>query len=431
MTISPLYDSGSLPRLLYFADTPIEDRMAFSTLYRVLEAYPKNKLLIIEGNAASNPDRRIAGVTYLQFKLVWARLLSTRLDRYLSPLATFYSPFRANALERLVRDFRPEAVITMLWNYAWGTAAAYAERTKLPLHLIVHDDWVMSQAGFERRLIDRRLRHWYPKAASRLCVSPYMVEEYRRRYEALGEVLYPSRSADAVVFAEPPDRLGRACEPFTVAFAGRIPWEYARALQRMATALRTIGGRLLVFGEAAPEIASVICQEPNVEWRQRVESSQALIRQCRAEAHTMYVPMSYREQDRPNAEVSFPSKLADCTAVGLPLIVDGPEYCSAVRWARENPGVAEVVTDRSVDALKKTVARLIKDGAHRLQLARESICRGQEYFGFNRAISTLYSILSASQQSVEGLRYDGARALSLILSVDLDQAEEVSPRVPK
>ena len=145
----------------------------------------------------------------------------------------------------------------------------------------------------------------------------------------------------------------------------------------------------------------------------------------------MYVPMSYLEKLRPNMELAFPSKLADSTAIGLPLVIDGPEYCSAVRWARENPGVAEVVTDRSVDALKKTVARLIKDGAHRLQLARESICRGQEYFGFNRAISTLYSILSASQQSVEGLRYDGARALSLILSVDLDQAEEVSPRVPK
>jgi hypothetical protein len=145
----------------------------------------------------------------------------------------------------------------------------------------------------------------------------------------------------------------------------------------------------------------------------------------------MYVPMSYCEQDRPNAEVSFPSKLADCTAVGLPLIVDGPEYCSAVRWARENPDVAEVITDESVDALAETLARLINDGAHRLQLAREAICRGQEYFGFNRAISILYSKLSTSQQSVEGLRYDGARALSHVLSVDFDQAEEVSLRVPK
>jgi glycosyltransferase involved in cell wall biosynthesis len=412
MRSGPVFDGGSLPRLLYFADTPIEDHMAYSTLYRVLDVYPKNKLMIIEGNVASIPTRRIAGVTYHQFKLVWARLLYTRLHRYLSPLTTFYAPLRADALERLVRNFRPEAVMTMVWNYAWGTAAAYAERAGLPLHLIVHDDWRTGGARFERRLVDRRLRHWYPKAASRLCVSPYMVEEYRRRYEASGDVLYPSRSADAAVFAEPPDRLGRACEPFTVAFAGRIPQEYARALQRMATALRRNGGRLLVYGEAPPEITSAICQEPNIEWRGRVDSSRELIRQCRAEAHTMYVPMSYREQDRPNAEVSFPSKLADCTAVGLPLIVDGPEYCSAVRWARENPGVAEVINDESVDALAAVVARLLEDSAHRLQLAKQAIRRGQQYFGFNRAVSILYSKLSGSRQSTESLHYDDARGLS-------------------
>jgi len=373
--------------------------MAFSALYRVLAVYPKNKLMIIEGNLASNPNRRIAGVTYEQFKLVGVRLLRTRLHRYLSPLTTFYTPLRAHALERLVRNFRPEAVMTMVWDYAWGAAAAYAERAGLALHLIVHDNWGTGGAWFERRLVDRRLRHWYPKAASRLCVSPYMVEEYRRRYGASADVLYPSRSADAVVFAEPPDRLRRACKPFTVAFAGRIQWDYARALRRMATALRRNGGRLLVYGEAPPEAASAIRQEHNIEWRGRVDSSQELVQQCRAEAHAMYVPMSYRQRDRPNMEVSFPSKLADYTAVGLPLIVDGPEYCSTVRWSRENPGVAEIITGESADALAEAVARLLQDPAHRLQLAKEAIRLGQQYFGFDRAVSILYSKLSGSRST--------------------------------
>jgi glycosyltransferase involved in cell wall biosynthesis len=392
-----VFDSGSLPRLLYFADTPIEDRVAFSVLFRVLEVYPKNKLMIIEGDPESMPNRRIAGVTYHQFKLnpVWARLLRTRLHRFLSLPTAFYMPLRASALERVVRNFQPEAVMTMVWGYAWGTAAAYAERAGLPLHLIVHDDWRSYEGLFEieRRFVDRRLRHCYPKAASRLCVSPYMMEEYRRRYGASGDVVYPSRSADPLVFAEPPERLRRACEPFTVAFAGRIPPEYAQALHRMATALRRHGGRLLVYGEASPEATLALCQEPNVEWR-GVESSRELIRQCRAEAHAMYVPMSYRERDRTNAMVSFPSKLADCTAVGLSLIIDGPEYCSAVRWARENPGVAEVITDESVDALAEAVARLVQDSEHRVRLAKQAIRRGQEYFGFDRAVSILYSKLN-------------------------------------
>ena len=111
--------------------------------------------------------------------------------------------------------------------------------------------------------------------------------------------------ADLVVSAKPPERLRRACEPFTVAFAGRIPLEYAQALHRMATALRRDGGRLLVYGEASPDTSLALRQEPIIEWRGRVVTSRELIQQCRAEAHAMYVPMSYREQDRPNAEVSL------------------------------------------------------------------------------------------------------------------------------
>jgi hypothetical protein len=98
-------------------------------------------------------------------------------------------------------------------------------------------------------------------------------------------------------------------------------------------------------------------------------------------------------------EVSFPSKLADYTAVGLPLIVDGPEYCSTVRWSRENPGVAEIITGESADALAEAVARLLQDPAHRLQLAKEAIRLGQQYFGFDRAVSILYSKLSGSRST--------------------------------
>jgi glycosyltransferase involved in cell wall biosynthesis len=302
--------------------------------------------------------------------------------------------------------------MTLVWGYAWGTAAAYAERARLPLHIIVHDAWGGGGIRSERRLVDRQLQHWYPKAASRLCVSPYMAEGFRRRYGASADVLYPSRSANSIFFAEPPDRLSGACEPFTVAFAGRIQWDYAHSLQRVANALRRYGGRLLVYGEAPPETASALVREANVDWRGRVDSSE-VIRQCRAEAHAMYIPMPYREQDRPNAEISFPSKLADYTAVGLPLIVDGPEYCSAVRWARESPGVAQLITDESVEALAGAVARLLEDPAYRLQLAEAAICRGEQYFGFDRAVSILYSKLSGSPQSAEALHYDGAQGLSL------------------
>ena len=112
----------------------------------------------------------------------------------------------------------------------------------------------------------------------------------------------------------------------------------------------------------------------------------------------MFIPMSYREKDRPSMEISFPSKLADSTAIGLPLVIDGPEYCTAVRWARQNPGVAEVVTSQDVDYLTAAIFRL-QDRAYRYRLAAKALSRGMQYFARERAVRLLYAKLNASHIS--------------------------------
>jgi hypothetical protein len=95
--------------------------------------------------------------------------------------------------------------------------------------------------------------------------------------------------------------------------------------------------------------------------------------------------------------ISFPSKLTDYTAAGLPLLVQGPGYCSAVRWALENPGVAEVVSDLSPAALEAAVARL-KDSSHRLSLAHRAIDVGGRYFSQDFAFETFADTLQSAQR---------------------------------
>jgi hypothetical protein len=394
---SLLTNEASLPRLLYLGDVPVERGLHGSALlYRLLEVYPKNKLLIVEGSRKSNLTLQLSGVQYHGYKQVWSRLLQTRFHSYASSAATLCAPMRGRPVPDFVLSFRPQAVFTVVWGYVWAAAAAYAERANLPLHLVVHDDWLNVEArlALERRLIDQRLRYWYPKAASRLCVSPYMAEAYCRRYGAAADVLYPSCAADVPIAAEPPVTLRGACDPFTVAFAGTIHLDYPQALSRMATALRCIGGRLIVYGPEPHVSARSMLEQSNIEMRGKV-SSPELIRQCRTEAHAMFVPMSFDEQDRSNMETSFPSKLADSTAVGIPVVIHGPEYCSAVRWAFENPGVAEVVTEATVNALVMALARL-RDPTRRLQLAGQAIFRCKQYFAHARAVSLIYSQLSES-----------------------------------
>ena len=116
--------------------------------------------------------------------------------------------------------------------------------------------------------------------------------------------------------------------------------------------------------------------------------------QLRKEAHGLFVPMSFDAADRTNMELAFPSKLADYTSVGLPLLIYGPPYCSAVAWARANACVGEVVTtDEGVD-LSQALERLARDPLWRVELGRRAIEVGRQHFAheavqkiFDRAVS--------------------------------------------
>ena len=76
-------------------------------------------------------------------------------------------------------------------------------------------------------------------------------------------------------------------------------------------------------------------------------------------------------------ELSFPSKLTDYTAAGLPMLIYGPPYCSAVRWARENAGVAEMVDDENPKGLTEALHRLAASPVHRNALGTHALNVGR------------------------------------------------------
>jgi len=91
-------------------------------------------------------------------------------------------------------------------------------------------------------------------------------------------------------------------------------------------------------------------------------------------------------------EMAFPSKLADYTVTGVPLLIYGPSYCSAVAWARENAGVAEVV--ETEPDLTSAIKRLATNPDHRLALGQRALDTGREYFTHARVQQRFYQSLS-------------------------------------
>jgi glycosyltransferase involved in cell wall biosynthesis len=358
-------------------------------LHRLLSDHPSDRLTIIETAAESQPKRRLPNVNYISHPIGKQRWLNTRFHPYAVAWFTHAAQRVAPRISQSLNGFNCECVLTVAHGFGWLAAAEIASKRKVPLHLMMHDDWprVADVAPQFRNWLDERFAQVYRQAHSRLCVSPAMSRFYEERYGAPASVIYPSRAADCPDFAEPPARLADRDTRFTIVFAGTINSRgYVRALAALQKALELVDGRLLIFG---PQQFGL--NDRNTESRGLVSSTELLMR-LREEADALFVPMSFDESDRGNMEMAFPSKLADSTATGVPLLIYGPSYCSAVAWARENPGVAEVVNSES--DLAGAVAKLANDPDHRLALGKQALTTGREYFTHARVRQIFYQSLS-------------------------------------
>jgi glycosyltransferase involved in cell wall biosynthesis len=376
-----------LPHLLYVGDVPVEASYHGSALvHRLLSDYPAERLMVFETGAESKRERRLKDVKYIARPIVNQRWLNTRFHPYAVAWYSQAGMRRGRAISQSMNGFASEGVLTVAHGFGWLAAAAIARAKDVPLHLMVHDDWprVADIAPAFRNWLDKQFAGVYRQARSRFCVSPAMRRAYSERYGERAEVIYPSRARDCPDFGAPPARLGRNDRPFTIAFAGTINSQgYVQALHALQAALKTVSGRLVIFG---PQ------RIVDADFRGLVDADQLIMR-LREEADALFVPMSFDPSDRVNMELAFPSKLADYTATGLPLLIYGPGYCSAVAWARENEGVAEVA--ESEPDLKNAIERLARNPVHRQNLGQSALDIGRKYFSYDQVQQTFIRALSA------------------------------------
>jgi glycosyltransferase involved in cell wall biosynthesis len=383
-------------KLLYVGDVPVEASYHGSALlHRLLSDYPPDKLTILETGAVSEPDRRLHNVNYISRPIGKSRWLNTRFHPYAVAWFSHTGVRSAPGIARSVNGFDFESVLTVAHGFGWLAAARIADEKKVPLHLMVHDDWprVADVTPRFRKWLDRQFANVYRQAQSRLCVSPSMCRVYLERYGREAEVIYPSRASHCAEQTEPPERLNSNDKPFTIAFAGTINSNgYIQALLALQNALKPVRGRLLIFGPLTSEAAwQAGLNDANTEIRGLLSSTD-LLERLREEADALFVPMSFAANDRPNMEMAFPSKLADYTATGLPLLIYGPSYCSAVTWARENPGAAEVAGTQN--DLAAAIERLANEPGKRMVLGKRALDVGRQFFTHERVQRAFFRALS-------------------------------------
>ena len=294
-------------------------------------------------------------------------------------------------------DFRPEALVTLAHGWKWIPACQWAGERGIPFHLFVHDaggGFLPSTFG---RLRVRPVDEWifgkfYRAAASRLCISPFMEERFRQRYGVAGQVIMPTVGDDAWIQSRPGLKLGKPSGALQIAYAGSLNLHH-ESLGMLGGVLAETGGSLHLFGE--PSLGMFAQGRRGLVYRGQLGEKE-LIETLHREFHAAFLPVDFSREGKEWAELAFPSKLTAYTAAGIPTLIRGPTWCSAIRWAKENGGIGVEVLKTDEQSLKHGVNLLDQAGLREqkgIQAAR--LCRQQ----FSQKAATKFFLRNLERKS--------------------------------
>lgn len=373
---------ATLPRLLYLGDVPVSNTIAgASLLYRLLLEYPPDRLRICGPPVAE--ETALPEVRYDATIVSLPRLLRTRFAPWYCGWITWRLQWIPAWLRRVAAEFRPEAVLTVSQTGRWLAAARLAEALEVPLLLVAHDDHAYED------YLPRPLRPWisrqfgsvYSSAAARFCISPTMRDVYAERYGADAKVLYPGRDPRYPASTAPPARVARVKDFLTFAYAGSLhDAESFLQLGEFCSLVESLGHRVLIHSPQVEEMRRRLPLAAPIESVRGPVSPEELGEILRTSADVLLVLGSFGEDQREIVNTLFPSKMADYTAMGLPILCWAPHYASITRFVREFPGVALSCIERDPSSLRTNVERLRTEPALRRDLATEALRIGARFF---------------------------------------------------
>lgn len=397
--MSGLATSTEIPRIVFLGDVPVRALSAGpAVLFRLFEGYPPDRLLLAEDNGGGRgaAGETLPGVRRISYRHVCTRLLRTRFGDQFG--TWFY--LRAGSPARILAPdavkFGAEAVVGIAHGYGWWTGHELARRLGVPFHLIVHDDWAgtMQLHRFFRRGAENRFGMCYRDAATRLVVSDAMEKSYRELYGGAGTLFYPIRSR-RLLHPLSTDLSRKAGGAFTFAFAGDAgtPWSQ-RMLASFANDLDSLGARLRIhYSIDRAHLVRAGLRSDNIEIVPFQPEPSRLQKSIVAGADATYLPMSFAADNQRNVTLCFPSKTADYTATGLPLLIHAPAYSSAACWARQRSGVACLVTTENSAQMRLALRDIIINEGYRRSLAETGIAIGWDEFDYTKLFNAFVTYM--------------------------------------
>ncbi len=311
------------------------------------------------------------------------RLFKTRLMPWLHGIHSLTSWGRIPArIWREAETFKPDLVFTIVagWDYSALVAWRMAQKFKIPL-VTSFNDWFdyggLLPHPFYHKIIEARFRRLYQKSDLAFCTCEGMKEALGKHRNV--HVLYPigAKAMDAnSSFHAPRENGGK----FVVVFAGNLGNWYGPMLENLATAAIEAGVALeFRFYGSGSSWSREFDERAKAEKIFRGHLAFDELRKQMEEADVLLLPMGFEKSCEFAERTSFKTKFLDYLTFRKPIVVWGPEYCSAVRFAREFDS-AEVCLDSNPEYVLSKILSLSRNVQRQAELVANAEKMYQERF---------------------------------------------------
>lgn len=283
---------------------------------------------------------------------LWRRLLNTRLNGLLvCSQELFGGVFLRQSWIKKAKSFNPDFVFTVAGSWDWSALAAQKLARILGVPLVASfNDWY-DYGSFRAWSIFKLIIRWRFFRLFRSCDLALCTSTNMRSALGSGDhshVLYPT-GADPVKDEDGyAPQLHSASRPLRVLFGGSLGDWYGPMLEALVSS----------YLHNCSQVLSFCIYGANQSWSPSFEKLadalgiykgfvpfETLVAQAR-NSDVLLLMMGFGEHARVVESTSFKTKFLDYLAFRRPILVWGPEYCTAVTVARQFDS-AEIVTDPS------------------------------------------------------------------------------------
>lgn len=325
-------------------------------LYRHLVENPEVKLVIYPC------ERRHFAQKRFRHRLI-ARLERTKLKRWVADGEFLQSAYWLDKhLPTPVHDSIANVVVTMAHGNGCWAAQRYAQKHGLPL-VTWFDDWWPDMDFIHsplRKILEKRYRKLYMQSQLALCISEGMLALLGPHPNS--QLLYPIPAK-----ADPLPSHKTEHDFFRVMYYGNLG-DYGPMLAKILNSMKTHSEVRVEVRGAHPRWPEKFKQEMNRFGLWHNHAPREELVNWLGLADAFLVPMVFEPALRRRMETSFPSKMLEMSQWGKPLVIWGPEYCSAIKWAHIG-NRALCVTDANPNALCKALESLAANPAEQQRLA--------------------------------------------------------------